>query len=123
MLVFANKSISKNRAKVIDLLNELLVFFPAGKNLACWDHRNKGLLLDILNELEATSNSLAMQEFVSSVRAIRVDAQNLPVDQSEALRSRLAYLKLRIRGLRVELSKAICSGPSRKLAQVAELAS
>lgn len=123
MLVFANKSISKNRARVIDLLNELLVFFPAGRNLACWDDRNKGLLLDILNELEATSSSLAMQDFVNSVRAIRADAQSLPADQFPALRSRLSYLKLRIRGLRVELSKAICSGPSRKPARVAELAS
>lgn len=123
MLVFANKSISRNRAKVIDLLNELLVFFPAGKNLAYWDDRNKGLLLDILNELEATSNSLAMQEFVSSVRTIKAEAQSLPVDHCAALRSRLSYLKLRIRGLRVELSKAICSGPSKKLSQVAELAS
>lgn len=121
--MFANKSISKNRARVIDLLNELLVFFPAGKNLACWDDRNKGLLLDILNELEATSSSLAMQDFVSSVRTIRADAQSLPVDQCPTLRSRLSYLKLRIRGLRVELSKAICSGPSRKPARVAELAS
>ena len=119
MLVFANKSISKNRAKVIDLLNELLVFFPAGKHTAYWDDRNKGLLLDILNELEATSNSLSMQEFVNSIRAIRTDAQSLPVDQCPALRSRLSYLKLRIRGLRVELSKAIFSGPARKPAQVA----
>ncbi len=123
MLVFANKSISKNRAKVIDLLNELLVFFPAGKSLAYWDDRNKGLLIDILNELEATSNSLAMHEFVNSVQAIKTDAQSLPVDQCATQRSRLSYLKLRIRGLRVELSKAICSGPSRKLARVAELAS
>lgn len=123
MLVFANKSISNNRAKVIDLLNELLVFFPAGKNLACWDNRNKGLLLDILNELEATSDSLAMQEFANAVRAIKADARNLPVDHCAAQGSRLSYLKLRIRGLRVELSKAICSGPSRKLARVAELAS
>ena len=123
MLVFANKSISKNRAKVIDLLNELLVFVPAGRNLAYWDDRNKGLLIDILNELEATSNSLAMHEFVNSVQAIKTDAQSLPVDQCATLRSRLSYLKLRIRGLRVEISKAICSGPSRKLARVAELAS
>lgn len=123
MLVFANKSISSNRAKVIDLLNELLVFFPAGKNLAHWDDRNKGLLLDILNELEATSNSLAMQEFVSSVRAIKSDAQSLPVDQCTTLRARLSYLKLRIRGLRVELSKAICGGLSKKPARMTELAS
>ena len=121
--MFANKSIRNDRARVIDLLNELLVFFPAGKNLACWDDRNKGLLLDILNELEATSDSLAMQEFVDSVRVIKADAQRLPVDQCAALGSRLSYLKLRIRGLRVELSKAICSGPSGKPARVAELAS
>ena len=121
--MFANKSIRNDRAKVIDLLNELLVFFPAGKKYACWDDRNKGLLLDILNELEATSDSLAMQEFASSVCAIRAEAQRLPVDQCAAPVSRLSYLKLRIRGLRVELSKAICSAPTRKLARVAELAS
>ena len=113
MLVFANQSVSKNKAKVVDLLNELLVFFPARKNLAVWDSRNKGLLLDILNELEATSNSLSMREFAASVRAIKADVHALPVDLPGEQRPRLSYLKLRLRGLRLELSNAICNGPAR----------
>lgn len=120
MLVFANQSISKNRAKVIDLLNELQVFFPARKNLAQWDVRNKGLLLDILNELETTSSSLSMQEFVASVRAIKVDVQNLPVDPHGERKARLSYLKLKLRGLRVELGKAICNGPSKRSGGIRE---
>jgi hypothetical protein len=71
------------------------------------------LLLDILNELEATSNSLSMREFVASVRAIKADVHALPVDLPGEQRPRLSYLKLRLRGLRLELSNAICNGPAR----------
>lgn len=105
-MVLANQTLSKARIRVLELVQELSVFFPA-EGVLVWDNKSKGFLLDILNELQVSSDSLSMHSFVDTVLEIKHDVENLPVGTPGEQVAQLAHLKLRLKGLKLELSQAI----------------